>query len=130
MNRDFQQLRKILDGNDGFMTGSRIGNLRRQRKRPVPEWAKDNRKIQTILLRSFPKLQTEARQRKAAARWARFIHLYFRLGYTYRQVAEELDISLKASQSLTRAITRAAASKRTDTSQPFNLKRGRPKKRS
>jgi hypothetical protein len=129
MNRDFQQLRKILDGNDGFMTGSRIGNLRHQRKRPIPDWTRDNRKIKAILLDLFPKLQTDVKQRARAAKWARVIHLYFRLGYTYRQVAEELEITLSASRGLIWSINLVSRGRQANGRKQRGLRRrGRPSK--
>jgi hypothetical protein len=40
------------------------------RKKRIPPWTKSDQKIQSLLLCVFPKLNQNARQRKAAGRWA------------------------------------------------------------
>lgn len=130
MNKDFQQLRRVLGGNDPFTNqGHQIVTLR-SRKRVIPDWARSNIRIREILLRSFPKLVINQKQRDRAARWARVIHLYFRLQWTSRQVADELDITPAAALSITRAITRVAAGNRANgTGKLGNNNKGRPKKK-
>ncbi len=130
MNRDFQQLRTILDGDDPFMVGGHQKSSLRKKERIVPEWTKNDKKVREVLLRSFPKLRTDPKQRRQAARWARIIHLYFRMQYTYRQVADELDMPLKAMESMIRSIKRVAAGKRANgTGLLGSIPVGRPKKR-
>ena len=122
MNRDFQQLRKIFEGGDPFMSnGHQIVKLR-TRKRTVPAWTRNNKEVQKVLLRSFPKLATDSRQRIRAARWARIIHLYFRLQWTYRQVADELGITPERMHDLIRNICRSAAGLRADGTGRFSLR--------
>lgn len=78
---------EIGDDDVGMM---RVHNFRRQ-KRTTPEWATDDKAVQKILLTSFPKLQTDEKQRRRAARWVRIIFLYYRKHMSYSQVAEELE---------------------------------------
>lgn len=73
------------------MTGGHQVVGLRKRRRVVPEWTRNNKAVRGVLLRSFPKLMTDAKQRARAACWARIIHLYFRMQWTYNQVAEELE---------------------------------------
>jgi Trp operon repressor len=108
MNKDYQQLRKVFEGGDPFVSrGHQIVELRR-RKRTVPAWTRSDKEIRKVLLQSFPKLMINQKQRDRAARWARIIHLYFRLQWTSRQVAEELNITASAALTITRSILRAA----------------------
>lgn len=102
----FQELRGSIDGRDGFMRGHQIIKKKRLR-RDIPEWTKSDRKIQEILLRSFPKLRTDYKQRKLAARMARIIHLYFRVGSPRNEIVEELDINQNLFRVLLNGIRRA-----------------------
>jgi hypothetical protein len=130
VNRDFQQLREILDGDDPFMVGGHQKSHLRTKERKVPEWTKNNKKTQQVLLRSFPKLRTDLKQRLQAARWARIIHLYFRMQYTYRQVAAELEMPPRAVDSMIRSIKRVAAGRRANGTGLLGLMpTGRPKKK-
>ena len=100
------RLRKKIDSEESFSRGHQILKIRRQ-KRIAPEWAKDDVRIQEILLRSFPKLKTNEKQRARAGRWMRIIKLYFQMGWTHGQIAEELSANLSTIQSLIRSIKRA-----------------------
>jgi hypothetical protein len=130
VNKDFQQLRRVLGGSDPFVNqGHQIVALRK-RKRAVPEWVMSNVKIREVLLRAFPKLAINQRQRDRAARWARIIHLYFRLQWTSRQVAAEIGATPDSVISITRSITRVASGKRSDTCGERGVRpRNRPKKK-
>ena len=129
MNKDFEQLRKVLGGNDSFVAGGhRIVKLR-QRRRIIPEWTRSDEKIQEVLLRSFPLLQTDPKQRTKAARWASIIHFYFRLQYTYRQTAAELGMTFYAVRQATIYIRRVAQGIWSNGRGKFTgRKRGRPRK--
>src|ERR1035437_7974553 len=87
--------------------GHQIVSLRR-RKRSVPEWARNTEKIKAILITSFPKLKTDFKQRSRAARWGRIIYLYYRLGWTNRQVAEEMEMKPSNLHNMTISIHRVA----------------------
>jgi hypothetical protein len=128
LNKDFQQLRKIFEGSDPFMGGGhQIVKLRR-RKRIVPEWTGSNKEVRKVLLRSFPKLATDSKQRASAARWARIIHLFFRLRYTYRQTAAELEAKPESVRAMIMGIKRVAAGKWANGQGILGIKpRGRPK---
>jgi hypothetical protein len=127
----FGQLRGSFDGQDPFMTGGHQIIKTRSSNRDVPEWALDNKKVQQILLRSFPKLKTDLKQRARAARWATIIQLFFRMKMTRKQVAEQTKLSSIIVRDLIRNIRRAASGRKTN-GQGLAGKRptGRPKKRS
>ena len=130
MNRDSRKLRKKFESNEGFMNrGHQIMKVR-TRSKEVPEWATDNVKTQALLLSVFPKLHTNTKQRRQAARWARVIHLYYRLGMPHNQVAEETKTGYGALRSLLRDMRRAAlgfdSHKRVRGLRP----RGRPKRKT
>ena len=129
MNKDFQQLRKVLEGNDSFIAGGHRIVKMRQRRRVIPEWTRSDEKIREVLLRSFPLLETDPKQRTRAARWASIIHFYFRLQYTYRQVAAELQMTFYAVRQMTIRIRLVAQGVWTNGRGKFTgRKRGRPKK--
>jgi len=119
--RTTEGLKTIIDTHDVFMAGHRIVKIRRQ-KRPVPEWARHQKQIRGLLLRSFPRLATDQKQRKRAARWARIIHLFFVLGHTYSQVAGELDEQLLTVHKSINHIRNASRGLRPDGSGPYRKK--------
>lgn len=125
----FEQLRKSFDGSDPFMTqGHQIIKMRRG-NRTTPEWVKNNKKIQELLLRSFPKMKTNKTQRMRAGRWARIIHLYFKMKMTYGQVAAELGVTPKRIADFILRIHRASKGRRTDNRGLLGVrKQGRPRK--
>lgn len=110
------QLRRSLDRNESFLNGGHQTVGARTYKRTTPAWAKNDRFIQQLLQRSFPKLANNDNQREAAGRWAAVIHLYFRIGYTRSQIAEELDSTEERIKGVIRSIYRAAQGKRADGS--------------
>lgn len=125
-----KQLRDAVDSNDPFVSRGHQIVTARSNNREIPTWALNRSKIQAILLCSFPKLKTDSRQRNAAARWTWVIQLYFRMGYTYTQVAEEIGSSPTKIDSVIRSIKRAAQGRSANGSGLLGRKRGRPKKRA
>ena len=121
------QLRRVLDGNDGFISGGNQIVGARTYKRKTPKWVLDDKKIGILLLRSFPKLATNSSQREAAGRWAAIIHLYFRMGYTRNQVADEIGSTEEKIKSIIRSIRRVFKGLRANGSGKLSGKRGRPK---
>jgi len=112
----------IVPGDQSFMNGHQIIRIRRPRRR-VPQWVFDDNKIRAFLLRSFPKLSSDDKQRKRAGRWARVIQLYFRTRKSYRETAEEMGESLETTHNIIRRIQRASSGK------PVNgVKRNRVRK--
>jgi DNA-binding NarL/FixJ family response regulator len=99
-------LRKIMDSNDGFVTGHLIKKIRR-RTRKIPEILRNDVSVRKILLKSFPRIETNDLQRKRAARWSRVIYLYFRAGYNYKEVAEEMGEKPRTVEMVIRSIFRA-----------------------
>lgn len=118
-----------MGSNDPFMNqGHQIVTLRK-RKRDIPEWTMSNLKIREVLLRAFPKLAINQKQRDNAAVWAMIIHLYFRLQWTYKQVAEELKIKPVSVRNKLNGIRRVHNGMRADTNTVRGARRrGRPRK--
>ena len=108
------QLRGKFDGQDPFMTGGHQIIKTRQRERTIPEWTKSNKSVQGVLLLAFPKLNSNARQRVAAARWASVIHLYYRMKMTRSAVSAQTKIPVDTLRSLLRNISRVAKGLRAD----------------
>src|ERR1700676_886948 len=117
MTKTHDQIRKSVDGNDSFMTGFQIGQLKTY-KRKIPLWVNSDKEIQKILLSAFPKLKTDSRQRTRAARWANVIHFYFRLRYTASQIADELGFKPSVVYDIVFRIKRAAAGQKANGSGP------------
>ena len=126
MNRNFKQLRRFLDGDDPFMVGGHQISEIRKRCRVVPDWTRNDGRIREVLLRAFPNLRTDNRQKKAASRWAAVVYLYFRLQYTNTQTAAELKLTIPALKAILRSIRRVAAGRRADGTGLLSGKKGRP----
>src|SRR5205085_2251114 len=115
-----------LDRKDIFQTGHGIRGGPTLRMQKIPEWMYQTKDVGEVLLRVFPKLETDERQRKSATRWLEIIQLYFKSGWSVRDVAEKLSISEKKVYDTAQRLTRAGAGLRT-TGKPRIGKRGRPK---
>jgi hypothetical protein len=115
-NKDLAQLRTKLDGNDAFLSGGHQIKKIRAHKRRVPSWTANDAAVQKLLLRSFPKLQTSAKQRKYAGRWARIIHLFYRIGMSRTQVAKEMRLDATVIKDALRSIKRASRGIRANNS--------------
>jgi hypothetical protein len=79
----------------------RVIKPRSNDRKNTPEWALNDKKVQQVVLTVFPKPDIKQRHRNGAARWIRIIYLYWRMGKTEGQVAEEMqdnwpDITPKA----------------------------------
>jgi len=74
--------------------------------RTIPEWALSERGIGEVIKRAFPKWETS--QREAASRWAVVINLYFRMGYTRSQIAEEIGSTTSKVHGVIRSILRVS----------------------
>jgi DNA-directed RNA polymerase specialized sigma24 family protein len=103
--------------------GPRASHKNRLKQRPA--WTNDNAEVQKLLLRVFPKLHTDANQERKAARWASVIYLYYFVGHTAADVADQLGIPVQTVLSTLYRIRRAAAGLRTD-GKARAAKRGRP----
>jgi hypothetical protein len=85
------EVRSFNDYRIGTASGFQIKHIRQEEK-DVPDWAKKNEEIQKILLTAFPNLHVNQKQRQKAGRWAQIIRLHFLLGWSYSEVAEELNV--------------------------------------
>lgn len=119
-NPDYENLRHTFDGSDQFMRGHQTKKIRTQRLFETPAWALDDAEIKNILLRAFPKLETNANHRKRAGRWLRVITLYYKLRMPHNQVAKEIGVDYHALISLIRNIKRSANGRRADGSGQLN----------
>ncbi len=126
--RKSKQLRRSFDSKDAFVSGGHQVVQARSNKRLIPDWAMSDTRVREILLRSFPNLKTNVRQRNAAARWMWIIQLYYRLGYTYTQVAEEIGSNPEKVRCVLKSVRRVAIGRRADGRGLLTGKRGRPKK--
>src|ERR1700719_4810332 len=125
--RTGKQLVRSLDYNECFMTrGHQIVHARTY-KRKVPAWTLKDKEVQKVLLRAFPKLATDDNQRESAGRWVWVIQLYFRLGYTRGQIADELVTTTERIKGVIRSIYRVSEGRRADGRGP--LKRWHAPKR-
>lgn len=99
------------------------------KKRSVPGWVNDKKEVQKILLRAFPKMATDVRQRERAGRWARLIYLYFQANLSDSQVASEMGLTVGQVKKLLNSIRRVAAGKRSNNGEIRGVRpRGRPRK--
>lgn len=121
------KLKNSVDQNDQFVTGHQVVSPRTY-KREIPAWAKSQTSIRKMLLQSFPKLETNSRQRSAAARWAMVINLYYTMGYTRSQIAEEMGTSTVRIQGVLQSIAHVSRGRSANGSGPLGRKRGRPRK--
>jgi hypothetical protein len=111
------------------MTGGHQIIKMRHADRTIPNWAKDDKKVRAILLRSFPELKTNPTQRTRAARWATVIQLYYRMRMTPKQVAGQMTLNLNTTRMLIRNIGWAAKGKKANGLGNFTGRpKGRPKK--
>ena len=128
------QLRKVFDGNDQFVSGGHqivksAGATRHaDRVSKIPEWSLNDEQVKALLLKSFPKLATDAKQRERAGRWLQIIQLYYRMAWTEKKIAEELNMSIDRVRYFIRAIKWASEGKRALDGEQRNKKPvGRPK---
>lgn len=111
--QDTQFDKELTPGYNIFSPGFQIINPNPPANElPIPEWAKSDEAIRVLLYRSFPKLDTNERQRFRASRWAMIIYLYYRMNYTYSQIAEEMGIKSGDVHNILNRINRVAAGKR------------------
>ncbi len=125
--KDMDKLRLRMDGNDSFMGAHQIKKIR-TRERIIPPWVLNDKEVQKVLSRAFPHLKTNPASQKAAGRWARVIHLYYRMQMSNSHVTKEMGMNLNTLKMVLKAIRRVAKGWRADNSGPWIRPRGRPKK--
>jgi hypothetical protein len=121
-----------FDGSEPFMTnGHQIlspHSVGEHGKRSVPGWARNNKEFQALLLREFPKMATDEKQRFRAGRWTRVVTLYYRAAMSAQQVADETGWTVSKVKSLLKCIRRVARGWRCDNRKAKGLTpRGRRK---
>jgi hypothetical protein len=120
VNKDLKELRQSIDGDESFMSGGHQIKKIRKRARKIPEWSVNDHETRKVLERAFPKWKTVVSQRASAARWARAIHLYYRLRMPHNHVCLEMGIGYNTLRMMLRNIRRSAKGTRG---------RGRPRKK-
>jgi len=126
---DDLELRAMFGGDSQFMNAYQTKRIR-TRAREIPAWTLDDKEVQKVLLRAFPKWRTNRRQSQQAARWASIINLYFRMEKSNRQVGLELEPKMKPKnvELIVASIRRVARGHRADNKGPRGVRRpGRPK---
>ena len=126
----FGELRGVIDSNDPFMTsGHQIAKIREREHRALPECFESDEKIQELLIKVFPKLKTDSKQRKRAGRWAVVIQMYYRSGLSREHVAAELGVTPNVIHCTLKGIRRVLAGRRADNTGLKGQRRpGRPRK--
>lgn len=124
-------LRSLFDGNSNFISNHQIIRTRTSSsKRRVPDWCLQDEFVRSLLLSSFPKLSSDPKQRKQAARWMMVIQLYFKGKKSWKETADEMNEKSSTILSLTRSIVRAAAGNTADRAIARRGSRGRPRGRN
>jgi len=103
-SRPIKNLRKALDGSEilSFQMRTRRSRLRDQKE--VPEEIKTPEQFKKLLLRIFPKLQTDEVQRIKAGRWMRIYHLFYQAGYSKQETADETGLTKATVNSILQRI--------------------------
>lgn len=128
INKD---LKHFFDSDDpirmafGYHGFGRSGGKRGSRQKPA--WVGNVSVIRKILRRSFPKLDTDPRQRRQAAYWVQIIYLYWGRGLSQGKIALELGMTPKAVNHKIDHIYKAAQGRSCNGSGIYR-RRGRPKK--
>lgn len=118
--KDMNKLRRRMDGDDGFMTAHQIKKIR-TRERKIPAWTLNDKEVQTVLLRAFPTLHKNRKVAKRAGRWARIIHLYYRVQMPINLLAREMGMTKGSTKMMLVSIRRVAQGKRSDTGKPRQM---------
>jgi hypothetical protein len=127
-NKDMIKLRRRMDVNDNFMNAFQITKTRTM-EREIPAWTLNDKEVQKVLLRAFPRLRTDNKAAICAGRWMRLIHLYYRVQMPNFQVAKEMNMSLNVVKTTLSHIRRVAKGRRADNTAPLiHTGRGRPRK--
>jgi hypothetical protein len=125
--------RDLFMSNHSVRSGGQGAVASAERRTNSPKWARTDGGIRDVIRRAFPHFETNERQRKFAARWARVIYLYFRVGYTYSQIAEEMNIHSPSKKRPYRAVERLIehiqnVAKGLNENGKLRRRRGRPPK--
>lgn len=107
-----QKMRGNMGSNVGHFTPDGLKNYQitkvRKIERKIPEWTLSDKGVQRVLLLAFPNLKTSFKQSKKAGRWARIIHLYYRMKQPSQIVAKELKMKESTLKTTLRNIRRVA----------------------
>jgi hypothetical protein len=126
MSKKSDILRRVVGDTSFIYGGYQVGKARTYNKR-IPAWANNDVKITQFITRAFPKLSTNTRQQELARRWARVVHLYFRMGYTNTQIAKEMNLTPGQVRRTVQSLQRAAKGLWSDGAGKHGVRRrGRP----
>jgi hypothetical protein len=90
----FSYLRNVVDGNDRFLhsqvkSSAKTSNGKRVRE--TPAWVNDDKFIQQMLSRAFPKMLTNKTQKQRAALWYQIINVWMRRGVPEGDAVREIN---------------------------------------
>src|SRR5258706_14682449 len=119
------------DPGEKFHNRGQIIKLRRpQRRIETPEWVFSDKKVREFLLKLFPNLHDETRDRDGAALYAFVIYSFFRRHRTATDIEFELKLNPGRVSRIIQDIRLVSEDKRRD-GRPRSLgKRGRPRKQA
>jgi len=126
-NDTFKELRVFFDGDEQFMNKGHRILKRLRREKDVPAWTLNNDRVRKVLLRSFPNLLTDPKQKSQAARWFILIDLYFRQRWSRTEIAAEQGWSYTVVKNQIRSIIRAGEGKSPNGTGALGRRRGRPR---
>jgi len=112
----------------GNNSGSYFWSIRKKArtyKKAIPEWVFSNSKIGDLVQRSFPNWRNNPRMHDDAARWVAVINLYYRNGYTFSQIAEEICSTTCKVRGVIRSIQRAARGLQANSNKARTNNRGK-----
>ncbi|HTQ97233.1 MAG TPA: hypothetical protein VMH89_10530 [Candidatus Acidoferrum sp.] len=112
-----------LEDDRGFLYGFQIKRFRTGYRKNSPRWARAKIDIGKLLLRAFPKLATNASQRRRAGRWAQIINMWYLMGWSESEIAEELGMSVENVRFKLVCIDRVSKGFRANGSGPLSEKR-------
>jgi len=121
-----------FDGSEPFMTGghqilSPHAAVDRVVDKHRPEWVEDAA-FKALLLREFPNMDTDEKQRDRAGRWNRAVYLYYRVSLSALEASGQMGLTVDQFKNILKCIRRVAVGRRCDNRKAKGLTpRGRPK---
>jgi hypothetical protein len=121
-----------FDGSEPFMTGghqilSPHAAVDRVVDKHRPEWVEDAA-FKALLLREFPNMDTDEKQRDRAGRWNRAVYLYYRVSLSALEASGQMGLTVDQFKNILKCIRRVAVGRRCDNRKAKGLTpRGRMK---
>jgi hypothetical protein len=129
---DFAALRKKVHGKDKFIDAISVhGNPNAShatRLQRTPEWVGDDRQIEIIIDRMFPRWREGSRQLRQAIQYYQVFRLYFRVGLTEEQTSAHSGFSVAKVRRIVNGINRVRRGLTVNGRPRKKAGRGRPRK--